>query len=235
MPTFQPFGPDHWAVLAFVGVASLVMIANASRVRRLHDDRVVRGGLALVLAGNLLGSLAYLAAHGRWRLPFQLCDLAVLMMAWALLGSRRSVSELAFFWGLAGSLQAVLTPDLAVGFPSATWLTFFVNHCGTVLGAVYLAVRGRVQPTAGSVWRVWLITNLYVGVAGLLNRRLGTNFGYLASKPAHPSLLDALGPWPNYIVGMELIGLVSFFLCLGVSRMIDRVAAAQVMKETQHA
>lgn len=235
MPTFQPFGPDHWAVMGFVAVASLAMIAGTSPVRRLQDDRLVRGGLALVLMGNLLGSLVYLVAHGHWRLPFQLCDLAVVLMAWALVGSNRFVAELAFFWGLAGSLQAVLTPDLAVGFPSYTWLTFFLNHCGAVLGAVYLAVRGLVQPTIGSVWRVWLITNLYVVVAILLNWCLGTNFGYLARKPSHPSLLDSLGPWPFYIVGMEVIGLVSFFFCLGCSRMIDRVAAAQTAKGTQHA
>jgi len=227
MPIFQPFDPDHWAVLGLVAVASLVMGASAPRVRRIQDDRLLRGGLALIVVGNELVSWIHAVLQGRWGLPFQLCDLAVLVMAWALLGRHRGVAELAFFWGLAGSLQAVLTPDLAEGFPSYPWMRFFLGHSVIVLSAVYLAVRGRVQPTTGSVWRGWLISNIYVVIAGLLNWRLGTNFGYLASKPAHPSLLDYLGPWPFYILGMEVIGLALFFICLGFSRLVDRLATAR--------
>ena len=235
-PVFNPFGPDHWAVLGCVSVASWLLIANASGLRRMREDRIVRAGLAAVLLGNEgIGLLVQALTQGTVRLPFQLCDLAIFVVAWALLGHNRFAGELAFLWGLAGSLQAMLTPDVAAGFPSWTWLTFFLGHGSAVVSAVYLAVRGRVQPRSQSVWRVWLISNGYVVVAGILNWRLGTNFGYLASKPQHPSLLDALGPWPFYIAGMEVIGLLLFFLCLGVNRMIHRVAAIPIEKGTRDA
>jgi hypothetical integral membrane protein (TIGR02206 family) len=79
-----------------------------------------------------------------------------------------------------------------------------------VLGAVYLAVTGRVRVRLASIWQVWLVTNLYALAAGLVNGLSGTNYGFLARKPAQPSLLDYLGPWPYYIVGMEALALVSF-------------------------
>lgn len=234
MPIFQPFGPDHWMVLGMTAAVLWLMIANARRLRRAPRDGSVRAALALVLWGNeAIGLIGYALAQGRVRVPCQLCDLAMILMGWALLGSPRVVEELAFCWGLAGSLQALLTPDVAAGFPSGAWLTFFLGHGTVVIAAVYLATRGRLRLTMVSVWRVWLIGNGYVVLAGLLNLRLGTNFGYLAGKPEHPSVLDYLGPWPVYIVGMEAIGLASFFLCLGVSRMIDRVAAVSTVKGTR--
>jgi uncharacterized membrane protein YwaF len=48
--------------------------------------------------------------------------------------------------------------------------------------------------------------------AGLVNWALGTNFGFLAHKPVNPSLLDAMGPWPFYILGQALLALLFFVL-----------------------
>ena len=215
--------------------AALALVLNARRLRGVGDDRVVCLVLAIGLLGNELTSWVYYLSQGYVGLPLQLCDLALFLMAWALIGRNRYVGELAFFWGLAGSSQAVLTPDLIEGFPSYGWVKFFLGHCGIVLSAVYLAVRGFVPLSAASVWRVWFISNVYVAIAGLVNWRLGTNFGYLSRKPEHPSLLDFLGPWPIYIVWVEVIALALFFLCLGLSRIIDRLATAQSVEELGHA
>ncbi len=224
MALFRPFGPDHWVVLGITVATAFTLVARAPRLAGCENDRRIRVGLAIVLVGNELVSWIVYLARGIFTLPFQLCDLALWLVAWALIGRHGVVAELAFFWGLAGSSQAVLTPDLHEGFPSYPWWQFFLGHCGVVVGAVYLAASGRLRMTARSVWRVWLISNLYVAVAGLLNWTWGTNFGYLARKPSHPSLLDYLGPWPFYIGGMEVIALGLFFLCYGFSRAVDRWA-----------
>lgn len=226
MPAFQPFGPAHLAVLCLTAAAGTWLAVNAKRLRELRDDRLIRYGLAAVLVGNEVGSWGVVLAQGRWGLPCQLCDLAVFLMAWALLGRRRLVGEIAVLWGLAGSVQAVLTPDLSEDFPSYAWVQFFLGHCAVVLSAVYVVVRGRVRLTGASVWRVWVASNVYAVIAGLLNWRLGTNFGYLARKAEHPSLLDALGPWPWYIIGIEILALALFFCCVGFNRVVDRAARA---------
>ena len=200
------------------------LLAAARRIRRLRDDRLIRRIVAVVLVGNELGGWGDALAHGRWGPPCQLCDLAVFAMAWALVGRRRLVGELAVVWGLAGSLQAVLTPDLSAGVASYPWVQFFLGHVAVVLSAVYLLARGRVRLTRGSVWRAWLISNVYVVAAGLLNWRWGTNYGYLAHKPAHPSLLDFLGPWPWYIIGIEIVAVMLFCGCVGLNRFVDRLA-----------
>jgi hypothetical integral membrane protein (TIGR02206 family) len=211
MRGFVPFGPDHQAVLVATAVIAVALVLSRRHLRQ-ANDRWVRRVMAAGLMGNELVAWGISAAHGQVWLPLQLCDLALFATAWALIRPQWLVAELAYFWGLAGSLQAVLTPDLREPFPSYWWVRFFLGHCGIVLSAVYLAAKGWVQPTARSVWRVWLLTNGYAAVAGMANWMFGTNYGYLARKPMHPSLLDHLGPWPYYILGMELAALVSFYL-----------------------
>jgi len=209
--SFVPFGPDHQAVLALTAAGAVALILGRRRLERI-DDRWIRRVLAAGLAGNEVAAWGVGLAQGRAQLPLQLCDLALLFTIAALLTTHRAAAELAYFWGLAGSVQAVLTPDLHEPFLSYWWMQFFFGHCGVVLCAVYLAVTGRVQPTGRSVWRVFGWTNLYAVIIGLINWAAGTNFGYLAHKPMQPSLLDHLGPWPYYIGGMELIALASFYL-----------------------
>lgn len=208
---FVPFGPDHHAVLALTALGAAVLILGRTRLERI-EDRWIRRALAAGLAVNEVTGWGVALSQGHLQLPLQLCDVALIAAVVALLTTHWAAAELAYFWGLAGSVQAVLTPDLWEPFPSYWWMQFFLGHCGVVLSAVYLAVTGRVQPTVRSVWRVFGWTNLYAALAGLINWAAGTNFGYLAHKPMQPSLLDHLGPWPYYIGGMELIALASLYV-----------------------
>jgi len=227
--TFQPFGLDHWAVLIFMLAAGLMFVFRARRIRNIADDRFLCFILALSLLTNEVVSLTVRSiSQGVLILPLHLCDFALLFLVWSLFTKNTWTGEIAFFWGLAGSFQAVLTPDLREGFPSFPWASFFFGHCGVVLGAVYLLARSYTKVTVVSVWRAWLFTNLYALVIGFVNWRLGTNFGYLARKPEHPSLLDYLGPWPYYIFWAELVALGLFFLCYAFGRKLER-SASQIL------
>ncbi len=209
---FRPFGADHVAVLAATALAAILLLCGRRRVRAWRDDRWLRRGLACGVGGGELVSWAVGLAQGRFVWPLQLCDAALWVAVAALWDPRPWRCELAYFWGSAGSLQALLTPDLREPFPNFWWWVFFGDHVGALLVAIYLAATGRLAPTARSVWRVWAVTNGYALLAGLVNWWAGTNFGYLARKPLQPSLLDFLGPWPWYIVGMEGIALGSLWL-----------------------
>jgi len=208
---FVLWGPDHLAVL--VGLAGgMLALVLARRRLAARQDVWLRRGIAVALLGQELIAWGLAAAQGVVRVPLQLCDLALGLTVWALWTLRPAASELAYFWGLAGSLQAILTPDLARGCPDYWSVKFFVTHGGIVLSAVYLALTGRVAPTHRSVWRVWALTNAYALAAGFVNWGFGTNYGYLASKPSQPSLLDAFGPWAWYLLVMEVAALASFYL-----------------------
>jgi len=229
MPEAQPtvlWGADHAAVLALTVVAAWLVVINRRRLQR-APSRLARRLAASLLLGNELIGWAVATAQGHIRVPLQLCDLAMVLTVWALWRAQPAIGEVAYFWGLGGSLQAILTPDVRDGFPDYWWIKFFIGHCGVVLSVIYLAAAGELRPTHRSVWRMWGLTNLYAAVAGLLNAAWGTNYGYLARKPSQPSLLDYFGPWPYYIVGMELVALASFYVFYAPWAWSGRRAARQ--------
>lgn len=224
--TFQFLGLDHIAALVLTLGIALALIVNTRKIRqRPYAGRFWRYLLAsfLILVGGT--SWIFHAMRIGFFLPLHLCDFALVFMIWCLLRPKTPyIGELAFFWGLAASSQAILTPDLTDNFPSLDWILFFSTHCGVVLSAVYLMVRGYVSLRVISVFRAAFITLIYAGLAGVANWIWGTNFGYLAAKPDRPSILDYFGPWPYYIIGIVIFGLVVFFLCYALSRLVDHLA-----------
>lgn len=159
--------------------------------------------LQLALTGDLSVSYA---------LPLELCHFVMLACVISLLRPIRLASEVAYFCGLAGTLQATITPDIGVGFPSWEYIQFFWAHGGVLLAVVYLIAGQGFRPRAGSMWRVFTAVNAYAAVVGSLDASFGWNYGYLCEKPAHPSLMDYLGPWPWYILSLEAVALASFWL-----------------------
>jgi hypothetical protein len=89
-------------------------------------------------------------------------------------------------------------------------VVFFGLH-GLVLAAALLLVFGLgLRPRPGAAWRVFGITAGWTAFVGLVNLALGTNFMYLRRKPLAATPLDAMGPWPLYIVTGGVVALVLF-------------------------
>ena len=176
-------------------------------------DRAVRWFLAALLLGEWVGF--YLVFLGRgWLnlnngLPLNLCDWAEASLIIALLSENQFAYELGYFWGLGGSLQALLTPDLAYDFPDIRFLIFMADHAGIIASLLYLTLGTRLRPVPASLPRVIAASLVYTVAAGVFDYVLGANYGYLHDKGGHVSLLTLLAPWPWYIGELVLIGFVS--------------------------
>ena len=144
-------------------------------------------------------------------LPFHLCNIVGVFAGLALLTRLEWCRELTYFWGLSGTLQGVFTPDLPRGFPDPVYFVFFLLHTGVVISALYLVLGMRWRPRKGAVWRAWLWLQLYALVAMIVNNTVrGANYGFLHTKPSNGSLLDYFGPWPWYILILEVLALLYF-------------------------
>jgi hypothetical integral membrane protein (TIGR02206 family) len=211
---FELFGPAHLAVLA---VTVLLPALLAWAVRRPGGERLqgpFAAALALILVANQLVFVAMAWRQGdlAWSemVPMQLCDWLNLLCAATLLTRRQPLYELSYFWGLSGTFQAVLTPDLPFGFPHPYFFFFFVSHAGIVVAVLYLTLGLGLRPVPRSILRAFLWIQVYLLAAVLVNLALGTNYGYLRAKPEQASLLDLLGPWPWYILSLEAVAAVLF-------------------------
>lgn len=211
---FHAFAPEHLAALAMIAAAAAA-VAGAAR-RNPGGMRSWRVGIALLLIAGQLADPLLAAARGGFSvshaLPLQLCDLSAFVCAAALLRPGPRLFELAYFWGFSGAVQALLTPDLADGWPDPDFVRFFLVHGGIVVGLFLLVVGLGWRPRPGAVWRVYGLTALYTLLVGLLNYPLGANYFYLREKPSGGSLLDLFPGWPWYIAGGALVGAILFWL-----------------------
>ena len=97
---------------------------------------------------------------------------------------------------MAGTLQAVITPDLYTGFPSYGFFKYWITHVGLVLLVIHYLVCFELYPTAKSMLTAFGWLNIYVLALMPVNYMLEANYFYLMAKPINPSVLDYFGPWP---------------------------------------
>jgi hypothetical integral membrane protein (TIGR02206 family) len=122
------------------------------------------------------------------------------------------VVEFAYFAGVAGSGMAILTPDLWTPWPSYPAIYFFLAHGGVLVACAVLTFGGIASLRPGAIWRAFGILLCYAAVIGAFNAVFGANYMYLCRKPANASLLNWLGPWPVYLGGGAIAGLLLFWL-----------------------
>jgi len=172
--------------------------------------------LAVVLVVDEVSWWVFVAAGGvpdselAYSLPLQLCDVAIFVAAAALWTRRQLLVEVTYFWGLAGTVQALLTPDLPEHFPSYPYFEYYIAHGGVVCAALLLVVGMRRHPRPWAAVWVMALTIAYAALVGALDAVTGANYMYLREKPSAPTLLDLLGPWPLYILAGTGLAVILF-------------------------
>jgi hypothetical integral membrane protein (TIGR02206 family) len=172
--------------------------------------------VALILVADACSYTIGLVIAGSWTarssLPLQLCDMAVLVAAAACWWRIPVLVELTYFWGLAGTLQGVLTPDLSIGFPHLVFWQYVVGHLAIVLAALFLVVGMQIVPRRHAVPRVFATTLGYTAMVGVVDLVTGANYMFLRAPPGEWTLLRLLGPWPWYLLSATGVALILLIL-----------------------
>ncbi|MDQ0255100.1 putative integral membrane protein (TIGR02206 family) [Evansella vedderi] len=148
----------------------------------------------------------------RYNLPLHLCTISLFLSAYMLLTKNYRIFEVLYFFGLGGAIQAMLTPDLTYTFPHFRFFHFFIAHIAIILAVLYMVWIFKYTVTIGSLIKSFIVLNGLALIAFSVNQLTGANYMFLARKPQGPSMLDWLGPYPWYILSLQLIVLVIFFL-----------------------
>jgi hypothetical integral membrane protein (TIGR02206 family) len=225
---FIPFGAAHSSAIALSFAVPVLLAAMARNRTKL--DLAVRWTLTALMIGDRILWIALIETQ-HWLslqniLPMHLCDWASIAAAITLIWPNQRSYELAYFWAFGGTLQALLTPELAVNFPDLRFIIFFVSHGAVIAAVLYLTLRHRLRPYLSSLPRVALWSLVYMASAIAINTVAGTNFGYLRVKPFAPSLLDYLSPWPYYIPELAAVGILSLFIYYAPFFIADRLTRA---------
>src|SRR5215831_11337819 len=217
-PEFHPYGLPHLTVIFLTIVLPFALAAIVRRTRSAELEKVIIGILSAVLILNYVVFLVFIRSHGvvDWRqmLPMQMCDWGMVVVIVAMWTGSQRWFEVAYFWGIGGTLQAVLTPDLRYGFPDWRFISFFTSHSGIIVGVIFLMLTRQYRPYPMSIVRVWLWSEFYFVVTLAVDELTGFNYGFLLHKPEAFSILSFLSDsWPLYLLQMHVVALM-FFLVL---------------------
>jgi hypothetical integral membrane protein (TIGR02206 family) len=226
---FASWSPPHLLALAAAAALSLILAFFARKGGRAWLDKA-----APFLAGamwlNELAYQSYWMIVGGWSqanaLMLQMCGLSILLLPLCLFladsPKRRYLADVLYFWGIAGALQAMLTPDIgASGFPSYRYFSFFISHGLIIACVVALVASGSVRIDLRSLARCMLVSNVAIVPVYLVDRLLVLvppyapgNYFAIGYPPPTGSPIDLLaaifGPSPRYIVGLEIMAFVVF-------------------------
>src|SRR5437762_5507557 len=213
---FHAWSPSHLTVIFLTIVLPFVLALIVRRTKSHFLERSIAFAISALLLINYVAYLIVARQFGvtSWQraLPMQLCDWAMAVIIVALWTGNRRWLEIAYFWGIGGTLQAILTPNLRYGFPDLRFISFFVAHSGIIIGIVFLILIYGFRPCATGILRTFAWTEIYFVVAFTIDLLTGENYGFLLHKPEAASLLNFLSDSrPLYL--LEFHGLAFLFFC----------------------
>jgi hypothetical integral membrane protein (TIGR02206 family) len=214
--TFRAFGTAHLTVIFLTAALPIVLALIVHRTKSRAIERSIALTISALLIINYIAYFFVARQFGvvAWQkmLPMQLCDWAMFVIIVALWTGNRRWLEIAYFWGIGGTLQALITPNLQFGFPDLRFVSFFVAHSGIIIGIVFLMLIYGFRPRPIGILRTFVWTEVYFVVAFTIDLLTGENYGFLLHKPEAASLLDFLSDSrPLYL--LEFHGLAFLFFC----------------------
>ena len=168
-----------------------------------HEGRV-RLGLALALIitemsyyWRLVGITA-LNANPIDHLPITVCGWCVIFSSYMLVTKSQSLFDIAYFWLLAGTIFALITPTVITytGPTRFRYYQFWLEHTLGYVAVFYMIFVHKLRPTFKSAVRSYVSLAVLAVVAYVANTVLGpgANYLFMAKPESTPSILDVLPP-----------------------------------------
>lgn len=211
---------EHWLILSLI----FSIITTISLIIR-RSTPETKGIYCLVLGYccitayicNLCSALIDTPKDIPWQyfLPCHFCTWLLLICLVSVWGQSRIIRSIAYFSTLTLSIQALLTPNLAISIYSLSGFAFCYSHGLELLIAFSLPICFSWKPKKYDFAWAILFINLYLMISFIINIILKTNYGYTLHPPNSTSLLNYLGHWPIYLLtGQALLIPIMFLLSL---------------------
>ena len=203
-------------ILIAVIFSFLLFRYSKKNLNRKEQEGILHS-LAIFISLTVISFHIYKIGQGGYNLqtdlPLYLCSLLGLIIPIFTYYKRNWMYEILLFWIIAGTTQAIVTPDIPFGFPSFEFFRYWIVHLGLVVVILYATMVLKYRPTLKSVFKSILALQVYVIFMVIVNYVLDANYFYLNSKPESASILDYFGEWPLYIIVGQLI-LIPYFLLI---------------------
>ncbi|MEK4487213.1 TIGR02206 family membrane protein [Psychrobacillus sp. FSL H8-0484] len=217
-PSFEMFSMTHFSsILVLVCLIFLLYLTRKKWSIKMEKMLLIERlfALSLLLMEVLYHVWLFQADRWNWSnsLPLELCSISLVMTIFLLCTGNKHVYDFVFYAGIGGALQAVATPVLDLSFPHFRYFHFFYTHFGIIATALYFTWMKGYRPTFKGIIKTMVALNVLLPIIYGVNTFFQGNYMFLRSKPTNGSLLDFLGPYPWYILSLEIVAFF-IFVCL---------------------
>jgi hypothetical integral membrane protein (TIGR02206 family) len=180
-----------------------------------HRDRI-RILLAIFILSEVTSTHIYLATVLKtWSLadslPLHICRLSLIVSGITLLTKSQLSYEWSAYLGLPSGVNSILTPQLTQGITPWMLFDFYCSHSMMIVVPIVMTKFYSLVPRPRAVLYIFAALNLMATVAYPLNLVLDANYMFLLRKPIAGTPFF-WGPWPYYILGVEIIALLHMLL-----------------------
>ena len=193
---------------------------------KMDEKRRIQIGyvMAAILGANFIANQFFAIYTHTWdkavHLPFHLCSFSEILAMMMLVWRKQWTYEFLIFWS-AGAIHSFLTPEVVSGGNLFNFWEYGIAHGMVIIAGFYATFRLKMVPRKGSWLKVFWYTQLTLPVVGIFNWILDANYMFLAQRPnANNPLI--IGKWPWYIVSLEFVVLVHFYIFYWIHRTLVR-------------
>lgn len=215
---FSNYTAEHF--VCFTGTILCIALVLYLGKTRWNEEQKIKYMTWIGLAG---ASTQLFKVFYRWQadifiitqdLPLHLCNIMTLVMPFIIWYRWRAAWAMTFFWIMAGCAQSIFTPTLTESLPHYEAVRYWMVHGVIILGALYGALVLGFTVTWKDALKSALGLNVLAAILYPINVALGANYMYLNAKPPGTTFYDLLGPWPGYILALEVAIALFFGLLL---------------------
>jgi hypothetical integral membrane protein (TIGR02206 family) len=214
---FNIFGTYHLVTLAVI-LCVAIFFPRTYRDKPVSQQENIAKILGIsIIALELVKPFIWHSMDYPWirLIPIHMCSLSGFFIGIFLLTKKRLFFEIAFFWGIGGGINALITPDVTLTFPDPKYVLFFLGHGLLIVNIGYACIALSNRPTIKSVKNGIFFSLAVLPVIYIINLLLGppANYWYLGAKPTEgQSIMDFFPDPPLHIPLLVIIGAFLFLL-----------------------
>lgn len=224
---FPIWSLKHFAiiVIAFVGVEFIFLNKRKLKGSTLGGNfkllMIIVLSLQQIILYSWYGFSGYFTI--RESLPLYNCRIAIIFTILALITDKKLYKNVACYWGLMGSILALMMPDLdPFSFPHYTNISFFWGHIALLWSALYILVIDGYRINKVSLKLILYFTNIYHLAVYFFNVFAKSNYCYLMEPPFAKIFFESFMPQKAYSLLIFLAFNIAMILVYSVSKIIYR-------------
>ena len=194
----QYFTLPHLIPIALLVITVILIYKYQDKIRAYKKEDNIRLVLAftLIIADmSYFWHKMYIGAEIRNHLPITICGWSAILGGFMLLSKKQALFDIVYFWVLAGSINALITPAVITdnGPTHFRYYQFWIEHIGIFIAVFYMIFVFGYKVNVKSIIRSASVLILLTLLAIYVNSNIeGANYLFLATTENGESVLDFL-------------------------------------------